>query len=73
VICSSCPQPLPSYIASIGDQDKVLSMLVGDTQRIWVYAKQGFASPQEVPAEVHQDFHRLVREGFTSRLLPDPR
>ena len=26
------------YIASIGDQDKVLNMLVGDTQRIWVYA-----------------------------------
>lgn len=69
VICSSRPQTLIDYIASIGDQDKVLNMLVGDTQRIWVYAERGFSSPQVVPAEVAGAFNRLVSAGYTDRVI----
>jgi uncharacterized SAM-binding protein YcdF (DUF218 family) len=69
VICSSRPQSLPDYLASIGDQDKVLHMLVGDTQRIWVYADQGFAAPQDVPDDVMRAFSRLVAAGYTQRLV----
>jgi uncharacterized SAM-binding protein YcdF (DUF218 family) len=69
VICSSRPQPLADYIDSIGDQDKVLNMLVGDTQRIWVYADQGFAEPQELPTRVMDSFDRLVAAGYTRRLI----
>jgi uncharacterized SAM-binding protein YcdF (DUF218 family) len=69
VICSSRPQSLPDHIASIGDQDKVLNMLVGDTQRIWVYADQGFAAPQSLPARVMHAYECLVAAGFTSRLV----
>ena len=69
VVCSSKPQHLTEYIASIGDRDKVLNMLVGDTQRIWVYAKQGFAEAQRMPSNVMGAFDRLVAEGYTRRLI----
>lgn len=69
VICSSRPQTLADYIASIGDQDKVLNMLVGDTQRIWVYADRGFAQTQDVSAEAMDAYVALVAQGYTRRLI----
>lgn len=69
VVCSSRPQTLTDYIASIGDEDKVLTMLVGDTQRIWVYADQGFAAPQQVTSEAMGAFQRLVEAGYASRVI----
>ena len=56
-------------VASIGDARKVIDMLVGDTQRVEVYAERGFAIPQEVPDDVRAAFERLVAAGFTSRLV----
>ncbi len=69
VICSSRPQPLEDYILTIGDASKVLNMLVGDTQRIWLYADQGFAVPQEMPNEVREAYERLLAHGYSKRLL----
>ncbi|MFI6031887.1 YdcF family protein [Amycolatopsis magusensis] len=69
VVCSSRPLPLDDYIASIGDADRVINMLVGDTQRITEYARRGFAIEQPVPHHVHLAYHRLIDAGFTSRLL----
>lgn len=69
VICSSRPLPLDKYIGSIGDVDRVINMLVGDTQRITEYARLGFAIEQEVPVPVHAAYQRLVDAGFTSRLI----
>lgn len=71
VSCSSRPLPLNEYIASIGDVDRVINMLVGDTQRITKYAEKGFAAPQDVPPVVQQAFQQLVEAGYTTRLLPD--
>lgn len=69
IICASRPLPLDDYIASIGDVDRVINMLVGDTQRIIEYPKQGFAIPQDMPPHVEAAYHRLVEAGFTSRLI----
>ena len=69
VICSSRPLPLDEYIASICDTDRVINMLVGDTQRITEYARLGFAIEQDVPEQVHAAYQRLVDAGFTSRLI----
>jgi uncharacterized SAM-binding protein YcdF (DUF218 family) len=69
VVCASRPQSLTDYIASIGDKDKVLNMLVGDTQRIWVYADQGFAAPQPVAPPAMNAYERLVAAGYTHRLI----
>lgn len=69
ILCASRPLPLDEYIASIGDTNFVIDMLVGDTQRIIEYAKCGFAIEQEMPAEVWAAYQRLVDAGFTSRLI----
>jgi uncharacterized SAM-binding protein YcdF (DUF218 family) len=69
VICSSRPLPLDEYVASIGDVDRVINMLVGDTQRITEYARRGFAIEQDVPEPVQLAYQRLVDAGFTSRLI----
>jgi uncharacterized SAM-binding protein YcdF (DUF218 family) len=69
VVCASRPLPLDAYVASIGDGRKVIDMLVGDTQRITVYAERGFAVAQPIPDDVHAAFTRLVDAGYTSRLL----
>ncbi|MFI2233567.1 YdcF family protein [Nocardia testacea] len=71
VVCSSLPLPLSEYVESIGDADRVINMLVGDTQRIWVYAKNDWAVEQNVPRPVHDAYSRLVDAGFTSRVLPE--
>lgn len=70
-ICSARSLPLDEYVEDIGDPDRVINMLVGDTQRITRYAELGFAIPQDVPAEVRAAYDRLVAAGYTSRLLPD--
>ncbi|NKE58997.1 YdcF family protein [Lentzea sp. PSKA42] len=69
VVCSSRPMPLDEYIASIGDVDRVINMLVGDTQRITEYARRGFAIEQDMPDEVDAAYQRLVAAGYTSRLI----
>jgi uncharacterized SAM-binding protein YcdF (DUF218 family) len=68
IICASRPLPLDDYIESIGDVDRVINMLVGDTQRVIEYPKRGFAIPQQMPEDVHDAYTRLVEAGFTSRL-----
>jgi uncharacterized SAM-binding protein YcdF (DUF218 family) len=69
VLCGSRPLPLDEYIDSIGDVDRVINMLVGDTQRITVYAERGFAVDQDIPADVQAAYERLVAAGYTSRLV----
>ncbi|MFE5285117.1 hypothetical protein ACFRAQ_09125 [Nocardia sp. NPDC056611] len=56
---------------SIGDVDRVINMLVGDTQRIWIYPERGWAIEQDVPADVREAYARLVEAGFTRRLLSE--
>jgi uncharacterized SAM-binding protein YcdF (DUF218 family) len=69
VVCASNPLELDDYVRSIGDPRRVVEMLVGDTQRIEVYAERGFAIPQEMPDAVRAAFERLVAAGYTSRLI----
>jgi uncharacterized SAM-binding protein YcdF (DUF218 family) len=69
VVCSPRPMPLDEYIAGIGDADRVINMLVGDTQRITEYARRGFAVEQDMPDEVDAAYRRLVAAGYTSRLI----
>ena len=68
VICSSRPQTLRDYLDTIADDDRVINMLVGDTQRITLYANRGFAIPQPIPNAVKTSFDRLTGAGFTRRL-----
>ena len=47
VLCVSRPLPLDAYVRVIGDADRVVDMLVGETQRLTLYAELGFISHEE--------------------------
>jgi uncharacterized SAM-binding protein YcdF (DUF218 family) len=49
--------------------DHVIQIMVGDMQRIRVYAEKGFQVPQDIPAEVWQAYEGLVAKGFTEHLI----
>jgi uncharacterized SAM-binding protein YcdF (DUF218 family) len=70
VICSAAQQDLDTYVANIGDRDRVVNMLVGDTQRLDLHAQAGYSIAQQIPDEVWAAYDRLVRAGYTSRLIP---
>lgn len=70
IVNSSRSQTLSDYVRSIGDEGRVLNMLVGDTQRIWVYAESGFALTQPIDRATMESYKRLVAAGYTRRLVP---
>ena len=49
--------------------EKVINIMVGDLQRIKVYADKGFQVYQEIPVEVWQAYERLVELGFDKQLV----
>lgn len=63
------PQGLGNYIDRIGDSDRVLNMLVGDTHLILTHADAGFAEPQRVDTTTLDAFKRLVEAGYAKRLI----
>ncbi|MFB9614919.1 YdcF family protein [Kutzneria kofuensis] len=69
VVCTSYRPPIDEYVAGIGDAQFVINMLVGDTQRIKIFADAGYAIPQDVPDDVQAAYVRLVEAGYTSRLI----
>ncbi|SFW90057.1 YdcF family protein [Amycolatopsis australiensis] len=69
IVCASKRVSLEDYLDGVEDATRVVSMLVGETQRITEYAARGFAIPQPVPAGVERAFGRLAAAGFTQRLL----
>ena len=57
------------YPNEIIKKNDLISIMVGDTQRIKVYADRGFQIPQEIPDDVWAAYEELVRRGFTSHLI----
>jgi len=51
-------------------RDDVIHIMLGDLQRLMVYARKGWSAPQDMPAEVMAAFRRLAAAGYTRRLLP---
>ncbi len=49
--------------------DDVVSIMVGDLQRIRLYPDKGFQIPQDIPADVWQAYEELVRAGYVDRLI----
>lgn len=61
---------LEEYFTPDLPPEKIIPILLGDLQRLWVYARKGWSSPQEFPAPVLDAYRELVRLGFTQHLLP---
>ena len=49
---------------------ELIHIMVGDLQRILLYAEKGWQTPQEVPARVREACERLVEAGYRRRLIP---
>ena len=50
-------------------RDDVISIMLGDLQRIRVYPGKGFQIHQEIPPDVWNAFTELVQAGYDKRLL----
>ena len=59
---------LSGYTNEALSKDDVISIMVGDLQRIKLYPERGFQIPQEVPHEVWSAYEELVQAGYHQRL-----
>jgi uncharacterized SAM-binding protein YcdF (DUF218 family) len=50
-------------------RDDVIHIMVGDFQRLLLYARKGWSAPQQIPAEVMQAYERLIEAGYRGRLI----
>ena len=48
-----------------------ISVIVGDFQRMDLYAKLGYQIPQEIPEEAWKAFHALVVQGYDKQLVKE--
>lgn len=53
--------------------DDVISIMVGDLQRIRLYPARGFQIPQEIPDDVWDAYERLVSAGYDKHLVVEGR
>ena len=60
---------LDAYAASELSADDVINIMVGDLQRIRLYAKESFQIHQEIPDDVWSAYEELVRAGYNQRLI----
>jgi uncharacterized SAM-binding protein YcdF (DUF218 family) len=49
--------------------EDVIDIIVGDLQRIRIYAERGFQIAQEIPGDVWESYEALVRAGYDRRLV----
>ena len=63
---------IPEYLAAARRQgiseNASISVIVGDFQRMDLYAKLGYQLPQEIPQEAWDAFHQLVAMGYDKQL-----
>jgi uncharacterized SAM-binding protein YcdF (DUF218 family) len=69
VIVTSPQIPFEDYPRTGITRDDVIHIMLGDLQRLMVYAEKGWSARQDVPVEVQAAFARLVKAGYTGRLL----
>lgn len=71
VIVTSPQVDFDAYPNAQITQDDVIHIMVGDFQRLMLYAEKGWSAAQEIPDEVMDAYQDLVAAGYTGRLLPE--
>lgn len=70
---TSFPQTMEEYFGRVAaferTKEETIHMIVGDLQRIWVYAQRGYQIPQEVPQPVMEAYEALVKLGYTNQVI----
>jgi hypothetical protein len=72
LVVTSPPASLDEYLARYTNEtlspDDVVSIMVGDLQRIRLYPERGFQIPQDIPPDVWEAFLELVSLGYDRHL-----
>jgi uncharacterized SAM-binding protein YcdF (DUF218 family) len=66
---TSPPIPYDQYPTPEIPRELVINILVGDVQRMRIYAERGFQVPQPIPDEVWSAWEELVARGYTGHLV----
>ena len=69
---TSPPIPYDVYPTPDIPRDLVIDILVGDVQRMQVYAERGFQVSQPMPEDVRAAWEELVARGYTGHLVATP-
>jgi hypothetical protein len=62
---------LDKYFTPELGPEKIINIMMGDLQRLWVYARKGWSAPQPLPAEVREAYLQLAALGFTKHLIAE--
>ena len=65
----SLDEYLGRYSNAVLSTDDVVSIMVGDLQRVKLYAEKGFQIPQDIPADVWDAYEALVAAGYDRCLV----
>jgi uncharacterized SAM-binding protein YcdF (DUF218 family) len=66
---ASFDEYLNGYANRALSHDDVVAIMVGDLQRVRVYADMGYQIPQEIPDDVWSAFEQLVEGGYDKYLI----
>ncbi len=69
ILVTSPPISFEEYPDEIRSEEDVIGIMVGDLQRIKLYAEKGFQIPQEIPDDVWSAYKQLVAAGYTQHLI----
>ncbi|MBI5220710.1 MAG: YdcF family protein [Candidatus Liptonbacteria bacterium] len=73
-VVTSPPDSFRDYLEYRANRETgrdLISVMVGDLQRIKLYPAKGFQVPQEIPSDVWDAYERLVQLGYTQHLVPE--
>jgi uncharacterized SAM-binding protein YcdF (DUF218 family) len=71
VVVTSPPIPFEAYPNQHISREDVIHIMVGDFQRLILYARRGWSTRQDIPDDVMDAYQDLVAAGYTSRLIPE--
>jgi uncharacterized SAM-binding protein YcdF (DUF218 family) len=62
---------LDEYFTDELTPEKIINIMLGDLQRIWIYGRRGWSAPQKLPPEVVAAYEQLKTAGFTKHLIAE--
>jgi uncharacterized SAM-binding protein YcdF (DUF218 family) len=62
---------LDQYFTAELTPEKIINIMLGDLQRIWIYGRRGWSAPQRIPESVMAAYDHLKSLGFIGHLMPD--
>jgi uncharacterized SAM-binding protein YcdF (DUF218 family) len=60
---------LDEYFTADLSPEKIIHIMMGDLQRLWIYGRRGWSAKQEFPPDVINAYEHLKAAGFTQHLV----